>query len=225
MNKKLVLASALLIALLLSCTALAEGAVQVGDFITFGHYEPDNDTANGQEPIEWRVLEINGSEALIISRFVLDVQPYNEGYTYTNWSKCSLRPWLNEEFYNAAFSDEDKQIILTKVIENWEDADTEDTVFLLDNWQAKSLFADHPDRQVLPTEYAKAQGSWQSKKYGPGNAQWWLRTISWVKRNMASYVAGSGGVMTCGGTSDGRVDNHKWGVRPAIYINLDAFAQ
>ena len=29
-----------------------------GDIITFGSYEQDNDTSNGAEPIEWRVLDV-----------------------------------------------------------------------------------------------------------------------------------------------------------------------
>ena len=31
---------------------------QVGDVITFGTYEQDNNLENGAEPIEWQVLEV-----------------------------------------------------------------------------------------------------------------------------------------------------------------------
>lgn len=58
---------------------------------------------------------------------------------------------------------------------------TQDTVSLLDNDEAKTLFENHADRMTVPTAYAIAQGAWQSQKYGPGNAQWWLRSHSWEK--------------------------------------------
>ena len=139
MSKKIMLLAALLCALLLAAVASAE--VQVGEFYVFGTYEQDNDLANGAEPIEWRVLQIEGNEALLISKFVLDTKPYNEIRAYSNWSKCTLRPWLNTEFYDTAFTDEDKAFIQTKTLYNRYDVQTTDTVFLLDNDQAKRLFA------------------------------------------------------------------------------------
>ena len=75
---------------------------------------------------------------------------------------------------------------------------------------------------AVPTAYAVAQGAWQSQKYGPGNAQWWLRAHSWEEKHRGAYVAGSGGVMTCGGNSMGRVDNARLCVRPAIYVSTEA---
>lgn len=225
MKNMLLLLAALL---LMAAACLAEGdgaAVQTGDYITFGCYEQDNDLSNGQEPVEWRVLAVEGDEALLISRYSLDAKPYNEKGGRASWVKSSLRAWLNAEFYDAVFSEEEKQCILTKEIVNWKETPTADPVFLLENDQAKKLFADHADRQTLPTDYAIAQGAYLSKKYGPGNSQWWLRTISWESRARAAYVAASGGVMTCGGNSFGVVSNSKLAVRPAIYVSLDAIAQ
>ncbi|MBP3426645.1 MAG: hypothetical protein J6M47_00090 [Clostridia bacterium] len=234
MNKKMLIA-ALLCALMMCSAAFAEtiavttetaaAAPQVGEFYLLGSYEQDNNLENGAEPIEWRVLKIEGDEALIISKYALDARPYNDTVTYSNWSKCTLRTWLNEEFLNTAFTAEEQQQLITKELKNWEDVKTTDTVFLLDNDQAKRLFSSHDDRQALPTAYAAAQGAYRSVKYGlenGGNSQWWLRTISWVTRRRASYVAGSGGVMTCGGETDGRVENERWGVRPAVYVKLSA---
>lgn len=231
MNKKLALIAAVLCALLMAGVCCAEesaAGIQVGEFYTFGTYEQDNDLENGAEPIEWRVLKIEGNEALIISKYVLESRPYNTEPAYSNWSKCTLRPWLNNEFYNTAFTDEEKAFIQTKELTNYKDVRTTDTVFLLDNDQAKRLFSSHDDRQALPTAYAAAQGAYRSVKYGlenGGNSQWWLRSISWVTKRRASYIAGSGGVMTCGGETDGRVENERWGVRPAIYVTLDALSK
>ena len=56
----------------------AAATIAVGDIITFGHCEQDNDTTNGKEPIEWRVLDKNDEgQLLVISEKVLDAKPYN----------------------------------------------------------------------------------------------------------------------------------------------------
>lgn len=211
-----------LAALILSGGIMAKAEFAVNAPIFFGHYEQDNDLTNGPEEIEWRVLKVDGDEALLISQYALDSKPYNEKYAVAMWSTCTLRTWLNTDFYDAAFTDEEKQCIVTRELENWKDVSTEDAVFLLDNDEAKTLFANHADRMTMPTAYAIAQGAWQSQKYGPGNAQWWLRSHSWEEKHRAAYVAGSGGVMTCGGNSMGRVDHTRLSVRPAIYVKTEA---
>ena len=54
---------------------------KVGDTVIFGAYEQDNNTYNGKEGIEWRVLAKEGNKTLVISEYVLDCQPYNNEYT------------------------------------------------------------------------------------------------------------------------------------------------
>ena len=223
MNRKLtMLLSVLAVLLLVAAAACGEGSMpQVGSMITLGHYEQDNDLTNGQEPIEWRVLKIEGDTVLLVSRYALDAQPYNEKPAVASWIKCTLRAWLNDQFYNAAFTDEEKQCIVTREIVNRKEASTADPVFLLSTDEAKQLFANHPDRQADPTAYAIAQGAYISTKY-TGKVQWWCRTTSWESRYRAAYIAASGGVMTCGGNSFGAVENAKLVVRPAIYVTLES---
>ena len=230
MNRKWLLCAAL--TALLLAVAVTGCAVGVGDIVTFGRYEQDNDLTNGQEPIEWRVLLIEGDGAQMISVYALDAQPYNEKPAVARWTECTLRTWLNTDFYDTAFDDEEKAVIVTKEIENWKEDPTSDPVYLLSCDEAKQLFANHEDRMVSPTPYCLAQGVYQSTKYPlkkpkdmPGNSQWWLRTHSWEDKYRAAYVAGSGGVMTCGGNSDGRVENTRWAVRPAIYVSIDALTK
>ena len=47
-------------------------SIEVGDIVTFGHYEQDGDDANGLEPIEWIVLDTEDAVATLISRYGLD---------------------------------------------------------------------------------------------------------------------------------------------------------
>ncbi|MBQ2991648.1 MAG: hypothetical protein IJD60_10240 [Clostridia bacterium] len=230
MNKKLAFAALALLALVFALAAgVAEegSALQVGDYFTFGVYEQDNVLDNGMEPIEWRVLAIEGNEILAISQYALDSQPYNDKGGYARWVKASLRTWLSTEFYNTAFNDEEKACIITKDLKNWKEANTsDDPVTLIDCDEAKKLFANHDDRQCTPTAYCIAQGARLSTKYnrtkdGPMNVNWWLRQHSWESNYRGAYVAMSGGVMTCGGNKDGTASNAKIAVRPAIYLNAD----
>lgn len=91
-----------------------------GQEITFGSYEQDNDFENGTEPIVWQVLESDGcGNYLVISKYVLDWQRYNDNMYQSGWENSSLRKWLNDNFYNNAFTkDEQKHIKLTHVKTN-----------------------------------------------------------------------------------------------------------
>ena len=42
--------------------------IQIGDYITFGSYEQDNDISNGKEDIEWLVLDREGAVAKRLRR-------------------------------------------------------------------------------------------------------------------------------------------------------------
>ena len=88
-----------------------ETSVQIGDYITFGKYEQDNDTSNGKEDIEWLVLDVQGDKAFVISKYALDAKAYNEDETAISWETITLRKWLNNDFYNSAFTSSEKNRI------------------------------------------------------------------------------------------------------------------
>ena len=120
--KKFAFAALALVMLLACCAGVAENAaLNVGDHFFLGSYEQDNDLTNGQEPIEWRVLQIENGEMLAIAEYALDSQPYNNKGGHARWNKASLRTWLSTEFYNTAFADAEKQLIITKELKNWEE--------------------------------------------------------------------------------------------------------
>lgn len=175
---------------------LAE-AVVPGDTITFGHYEQDNDTANGAEPIQWKVLACEGDTALLISERVLDYLPYDTNGS-ARWDTSSLRAELNGTFYDSAFSDEEKAVMTTSSAEPYDNpvtgmqddsAATEDMVFIPSLKQANDYFQDALDRVTWGTAYAVAhareqalaQGETLAEDFG-GNASrgtsWLLRTPS-----------------------------------------------
>ena len=91
----------------------------VSEYITFGRYPQNN--GNIKEPIEWLVLEVNGNELFLISRYGLERQIYHhdEWFKEPTWEKCDLRRWLNNEFLNTAFSEsEQKRIIISDLPNN-----------------------------------------------------------------------------------------------------------
>jgi hypothetical protein len=90
--------------------------IEAGDYLLLGSYEQDNDLSNGSEPIEWRVLERNGNEILVISRYGIDCLPYNDSETDVTWETSSLRKWLNEQFLNTAFSPSERAVITETVV-------------------------------------------------------------------------------------------------------------
>ena len=47
----------------------------IGDYVTFGMYEQDNDKSNGAEAIEWQVLDKKDGKVLLLSKYALDAKP------------------------------------------------------------------------------------------------------------------------------------------------------
>ena len=161
---------------------------KVGDVIKFGSYEQDNNFLNGPEPIEWQVIGTRDGHTLLLSKYALDSKEYNEEWTDITWENCTLRAWLNNDFYNKAFSASDRKKIVTAHNENPDSYElykpmnfgsyvygaeggnaTDDQVFLLSWTEARDyldgkLYDDlgtgNYNQKLLcrPTAYAKAQG-------------------------------------------------------------------
>lgn len=87
-------------------------------YIIFGRYEQDGDTENGPEPLEWEVLEDSNGSRLLISRYIIDCRQYNTDDTAVSWESCTLRSWLNGEFFDTAFSPAEKDHILMAKVSN-----------------------------------------------------------------------------------------------------------
>jgi uncharacterized protein YgiM (DUF1202 family) len=156
--------------------------VSVGDIRVFGHYEQDNNTTNGKEPIEWRVLDINAAgQYLVISDKVLERKKYNETYIGITWEKSTIRSWLNgysssynsdgvnytsNNFIDAAFTAEEQAKIIASNVPahqnlSWGTSPgnaTTDKIFLLSIVEAKQYFANDTARLADATRYVVKQG-------------------------------------------------------------------
>ncbi len=155
------------------------------------------------EPLKWRVLDT--STGLVVCDSIIDSQAYNNYILYSgsnywgdsdkthyasNWEYSSLREWLNDDFYNTAFSKTQQDRIKELTRENksatnskYDSNPTSDKITLLsyndvlnENYGfSSSSNAYDTARQRKGTDYAKSQGLWVSSSYG-GTSWWWLRS-------------------------------------------------
>lgn len=71
------------------------------------------------EPIIWKVIEVDGDEAVLIADKVIDCQPYNEGGGEIKWEDASIRAYLNDEFLNNAFDKNERKTIVESKVKNY----------------------------------------------------------------------------------------------------------
>ncbi len=191
------------------------------DIVEFGTYEQDCNDNNGKELINWIVLEKRGDMLLLLSQQTLNAIPYNDERIDMTWEKSQLRAWLNDEFYDAAFNTNEKQLISETTVESHNNSfveyaeqgnATRDNVFLL-SIQEVDKYLSEKDRTCEPTQYAIEQGAWINENIGKG--WWWLRTIGRFPYS-AAIITYDDFVH-----SDGFfVDFDDVGVRPALWIDL-----
>lgn len=147
-------------------TAIADAAV--GDIVYFGSYEQDNDVVNGTEPVQWYVLDKADKEATLLAVDLLDCQQYHEADEDITWENCTLRSWLNGEFYNTAFSKEEQTAIVNTNVVNEDNSywgwdteggnDTVDKVWLLSLEEIERYF--HIDMNVYHDDYSMEHKNW-----------------------------------------------------------------
>ncbi len=165
----------------------------VGSVFEFGQYEQDNNLDNGREPIEWIILDREDDTMTLISRYALDVHSYHDDPEGTDWENSDLRHWLNDIFYNDAFSAEEQARLQTVNISNSGSPDTEDFVYLLSVEEAGQYFDSDESRRVEVTAYASGRGA----DTEDGFANWWLRDNGFDIQN-AAYVYTDGTIHTNG---------------------------
>lgn len=198
--------------------------MEVGDIISFGIYD-------------WRVLDIKNNVALVITDSIIDEHPYHEAYKEITWAECSLRKYLNGDFYNEFNTSDRKRInpVINKNSDNqWYGSkggqDTNDKIFILSIEEAVCrYFGDSSSMLFSP---GKNQKYWFQRKdpnnskraalYKGGISWWWLRSPGRVNIK-AAYVHGDGNIGIQGNNIKiGNVSEtmYRGGVRPALWLKL-----
>lgn len=198
-------------------------SLEVGQLVSFGRYEQDNNPNNGAEEIQWRVLEVDEESALLISEIVLAMRPYHTPVQPVNWDMSSLRSWLNKEFYEAAFTaSERKSIVLSRLVNddtpmNYytdDGKETEDYVFLLRSEDISEYFPKTADRKTAASEVVNELR--KNEPFGTNYyTTWWLRSLG-TDTFKATVVEIDGTLKLS--TS---IDSAYVGVRPVIRVYLN----
>jgi hypothetical protein len=191
-------------------------APAIGSTLKFGRYD-------------WRVLDVQGGKALIITKDVTRVNmPYNKTFAEVTWETCTLRKWLNEDFPRTFSGQEQARIALTANINENNQRygtaggnNTQDRLFLLSISEVVKYFGDSGQLKKRPSEDSywidDKYNSARAAKYNGFSAWWWLRSPGDTS-STAAYVSTGGDLDVSGrGVSNGLASG---GVRPALWLNL-----
>jgi len=159
-----------------------------------------------QEPLsfggyDWFVLESQGGRKLLLMKDILEKQrPYNEEERYITWEECTLRSYLNVEFYSSFSPAERARIVQTTIDNSSNRTDggnaTSDYIFLLSLSEVKHYFPIASYRARISAD------SWMLRS--PGYRQGTVMTVA-----------------TYGEIDDGWPVYLGYGIRPAMWIKLD----
>lgn len=184
------------------------------------------------EPIKWRILEQADGTLTLLTDMILDLQQFStswkdriiDGKTIyaNNYEHSTIREWLNNDFYNKAFNNINKELILTTHIDNSASTtdnstnkyacdDTYDKVYLLSYKEGYTYFNNDNERQAIASDYARARHVYVSNNY----SYWWLRSPDYYYFDYAYDVSNSGSIL------DYYVHSTTRGARPALKIKID----
>ena len=192
----------------------------------------------------WESLEIRSNRVLVISDYVLFHMPYHKKEKNITWEECSLRKYLNKNFYNG-FNVDEKPFIVETRIENKDNPwygtkggnATTDKIFLLSVEEVVKYYGDSGD---LKNKRIKSfsglldndggcifdqYNSERSTKCIMGNeTYWWLRTPGEFGSD-AAYVGDFGrnadnGAVDVRGERVSKVNHLYGGVRLAMWLEF-----
>lgn len=159
---------------------------------------------------EWLLVNLDEAtgRALVIAKDVIAQMPYDfPGGCAITWDKCTIRGWLNSDFYNGLPESVRSRVILAE-LETKDNCsipggeNTQDHVFLL----SIEDYNDMPE--ALRAAKFRGAPSW-----------WWLRSPGYAATDVANVMAN--------GVLDGGLRGHGFyshcdcgGIRPAMYLNL-----
>lgn len=217
--------------------------------VTFGKYTQNKDAYGiyNKEPVEWILIYKDDANALLMSKYILDVKAYNtkkpnftesgivvngQDDKASDWAHSTLREWMNSYMYDEMFTKEEKKIINTAYLDNTyiydtehhiiKGIDTKDNMFLLNEYEMYNFFGKNMKDHTAKNKATR--GTDYAKKRN-------LRSSTegdWYKGN-SDYLIRTSGIITdyvsaikADGAYTGkiRMDNENYGIRPCIFIKL-----
>ena len=214
------------------------------DCVYFGKYYQNDtngdgkaDEADEKEPVKWRVLSVDSAgNALLMADKILDYRNFNDNEAGDiAWGQSDMRKWLNstggsEEdpgFLQTAFTEQERAVIRYREIETIVNSDilkTRDSVFLLSAQDSVNAgYGFWTKDKESKNRVAESTATYAAGKQQTEENQWWLRTHTRVSSTemAARVLVKPDGIVDGAGVKN----NTFYGVRPALYINLDDFTQ
>ena len=211
------------------------GNYEIGSIITFGGYN-------------WQIIDTKDDAALIISEYIIEQRSYHDAYKDITWAGCSLRKYLNGEFFNKFNADDQSRIITVKNKNHnnqWYGskggADTQDKIFLLSIYDVVCRYFGDSSKKLM--NRGKNQKYWFQGRKDENNSKrigryeneswgswWWLRSPGRLNIK-AVYIHGNGDIGIQGNNilkgnltdvikSDISDGKCAGGVRPALWLKL-----
>lgn len=192
----LVLAAVMIAAMFSACRVDLSGY----ETVIFGEFEQDGKLENGQEPLEWIILERTADEVVMATKYGVFAKDYYIGSTkkgaVVSWDDSSLRKWVRNTFYKKTFSDEQKKYIIDQEFtDEVTGKKLKDHVSLLTVEEAQKYFPSNKARLLEETEYANLSKAYKNTFTQSG--WWWLRDMG-EKEGSAAFVNSFGAIITGG---------------------------
>lgn len=118
---------------------------------------------SGEYRVPWRILDVDADlgRVLMITEVCIGDRPWGHG----TWSECSLRKWLNEEFYSSLPEEARIRVATATVRDIDADKIVEDRIFILSVDEVHEYFTDERARRCSIA--------------GEENpTMWWMRNLS-----------------------------------------------
>ena len=191
--------------------------VNVGSLVKFGGFD-------------WRILDVQSDKALVLSESVIAQRTFHEKYETVTWELCSLRSYLNNDFFHTFGKEEQAMIVPVKITNHnnqWFGTDcgndTTDKIFLLDIESVVKYLGDsrqlrhkNKNTKYFISDDFNADRIVVNKENLP--TAWWLRSSGNISRFAATVTID--GRISIGGDFVNRMNTFESGVRPAMWVNL-----
>lgn len=156
--------------------------------ITLGKWE--------NKPLKWIVLKEENFGCLVIIEDRIGKYKFDES-NKNSWGSSSLRKFLNKDFFDSAFTDEEKKKIVNSRTDN-----VKDNVFILTQDEVVELLP-----KVGPDPYEDSHHG-KNVYFGYDEYRFWTRSITESCMRIG-YAKGNWSISS---------PNNTYSVRPAMYI-------
>ena len=221
--------------------------IRIGSTLVIGKYWQNEELEDGKTGLEWIVISKENNRVLLLCKKGIEVKAYDSKKDKAIWKNCELRKWLNNDFYDETFSEDEKMKICKISLYNKENAkymiveheSTEDKVFCLsvneidEYYGIKDYSNDfytgrNADLICDITDYVKKKILQSEKSYmnvsNIKSYRWWTRSFSTNHGNLHGKESSYKACVVDGNGCVGKESFAKIGipqlVRPALWYEV-----